>query len=203
MINYVLLIINILFILFIIYIKFTNVSKNNYRETFNDTQLFFINILNYVSNENIREHNIDDNYIVPDVTLKYSNKINSRGIFANKNYKKDDIIEICPCIKISDMKKPDKPINDYVFKLNDQHCVIAFGYCSLYNHSDTPNATWTIVNENQMQITVLSDIEKNEEIYMSYGSDYWSTRKNKVQVNKEINLSHHNFFWNSTKINYI
>lgn len=170
----------ILTILFIINIKIANVSKNNQKNIISNTEIFLMNILNHIPNNNIKQPSINDNYVIPDVTIKYSNKIYSRGVFANKNYKKNDIIEICPCIKLQKITTDNNQIHNYVFELNNEYCIIAFGYCSLYNHSDTPNAKWSIIDENQMKITVLSDIQQNEEIFMSYGKNYWISRNYKI-----------------------
>jgi len=135
---------------------------------------------NYIPDTNIKKHNKDDIYIIPDVIVKYSKTIKSRGIFANKEYKKDDIIEICPCIKINKIKISELPLEDYIFYINDNYCMVGFGYCSMYNHSDTPNANWHIMNENQIEIKMLKDIQKGEEIFVSYGDKYWKNRKEKI-----------------------
>ena len=54
--------------------------------------------------------------------------------------------------------------------------MIGFGYCSMYNHSDTPNATWEILDEEKIKITVTKNIAEGEEIFVSYGREYWKTR---------------------------
>jgi hypothetical protein len=181
MIKSILLIINIILviiILLLIYIKFTDTSKKN-RIIMDDGEIFLLNILNYISANDTREHNINDKYIVPDINLKYSNKIKSRGVFANKDYKKGDILEICPAIKFGHRIDDSIPLSNYGFNINNNYNILAFGYCSLYNHSDTPNAHWSIINENQIQITILNDIKKNEEIFVHYGETYWESRKSK------------------------
>ena len=134
---------------------------------------------NFIFDENLRKNKIDDNYINPDVTIKYSNTINSRGVFANKNFYKNDIIEICPCIKINNLIYPEVPLENYTFKLNKKYSIVAFGYCSMYNHSNTPNALWHIMNENQISIQIIKDIKKDEEIFVSYGDEYWKSRNSK------------------------
>jgi SET domain-containing protein len=50
----------------------------------------------------------------------------------------------------------------------------------MYNHSNTPNALWHIINENQMSIQIIKDIKKDEEILVSYGTKYWKTRNLKI-----------------------
>ena len=46
----------------------------------------------------------------------------------------------------------------------------------MYNHKDDPNAKWTIVNKDQMKIVALKHIESGEEIFISYGINYFKSR---------------------------
>lgn len=103
-----------------------------------------------------------------------------RGMFAIKHYKKDEIIENCPTLQVSeyDINYPNK-INDYVFESNiEGDVLIPLGYCGLINHSDErQNATWTISPTNEfIHMRAIKDIEPGEEIYVSYGIDYWQER---------------------------
>lgn len=100
-----------------------------------------------------------------------------RGVFANKNFNKDEIIEKAPYIE----DKTDNfngLIRDYIFNKNPTKkiSIVSFGYGSLYNHSDTPNATWKITDD-YLVITAIKPIEQNAEILVSYGDTYWDTRK--------------------------
>jgi len=103
-----------------------------------------------------------------------------RGVFAGKDFKKSDIIEKAPYIE-------DKTgnfsglVRDYIFAKSDTNSVVAFGFASLYNHSDTPNATWKITDE-YVEIIALTDIQKDSEILISYGDNYWKTRKDLSKV---------------------
>lgn len=103
-----------------------------------------------------------------------------RGMFATKYYKKDEIIENCPTLQVSedDINYPNK-INDYVFESNiEGDVLIPLGYCGLMNHSEErQNATWTISPTNEfIHMRAIKDIEPGEEIYVSYGKDYWDER---------------------------
>jgi SET domain-containing protein len=51
--------------------------------------------------------------------------------------------------------------------------VIAFGYGSLYNHSNTPNADWDIhpQNEDAFRFYALEDIYPDQEIFVYYGDE--------------------------------
>lgn len=109
------------------------------------------------------------------VQVKESSK-SGRGVYAMKDYKKGDIIEVCPAIKnaFSDLKGK---VKDYIFKYDDTDSLIAFGYCSIYNHDDNPNAQWMVVDDETIQIICDRDIKNGEEIFVSYGQNYWNSRK--------------------------
>ncbi len=114
-------------------------------------------------------------YVVPFIQIKNSEKIGSRGVFATKDYKKDDIIEICPTI--SDKTSTFQGITkDYIFKYDETDSILAFGFCSMYNHADEYNALWTVLSKNQLKMYATKDIKKGEEILISYGDGYWKSR---------------------------
>jgi hypothetical protein len=102
--------------------------------------------------------------------------VGTRGVFASRDYEKGEILEVCPCIKQEHVTVVGR-VADYLFTLNDDESLIAFGYCSMYNHSDDPNAIWHIITEDQMKIETLKKIKKGEEIFISYGSSYWESSK--------------------------
>ena len=114
-------------------------------------------------------------YVIPSIEIKNSEKIGSRGVFALKDYKKNDIIEVCPTIS-EETTKFDGILKDYIFKYDDKYSLLAFGFCSMYNHSDEYNALWTILSKNQIKMYATKDIKKGEEILTSYGDGYWKTR---------------------------
>lgn len=105
-----------------------------------------------------------------------------RGIYANKNFDTGEIIEKAPYIE-------DKTSNfngllrDYIFGKNDMNSVVGFGYASLYNHSDSPNASWRVTDD-YIEIKTIKPINKDDEILISYGNAYWNTRKDII---KKIN----------------
>jgi len=147
--------------------------------------IFFIIIvgiitINYLScNYYESFDNMTIEYEAPTTDIK-SSKVGSRGVFANKNYVKDEILEVCPCIK-QDHNLDLGRVADYLFNYNDKESLIAFGYCSMYNHSDKPNAEWHIIDENKMKIVALKNIKKGEEIFISYGENYWDHRKDDIK----------------------
>lgn len=123
--------------------------------------------------------NIDDGVkLNQDLYLKTS-KLGGkygRGVFSNRNFEVGETIELAPYIE--DINSNYKGvIRDYIFKksINSDKSVVAFGYGSMYNHSDIPNASWK-VNDNHVKISCIKPINKDEEIFLSYGSKYWSSR---------------------------
>jgi uncharacterized protein len=98
-----------------------------------------------------------------------------RGIFANKAFKKDEIIERAPYIEDKTSSFTGL-VRDYIFSKNETNSIVAFGFASLYNHSDTPNAKWKITDE-YVEITAIKQIDADSEILISYGDNYWNTRK--------------------------
>ena len=113
------------------------------------------------------------------MTWIYINKSNiggkyGRGIFANKDFTLDEIIEKAPFIE-DQLDNFNGVTRDYVFNTKDGKVALAFGYVSLYNHSDNPNAMWYFENDNII-IKTKNPIKKGQEIFISYGNDYWKTR---------------------------
>ena len=134
--------------------------------------LFFINVQCSESFENT-EHP----YSFSTDLIKTS-KVGDRGVIASKDYEPGDVLELCPCIKQENDGIAGK-IEDYIFELDEDYSLIAFGYCSMYNHIDDNNAEWEILNDNQLVIKAIKNIKKGEEIFINYGDNYWSSRKMK------------------------
>ncbi len=121
------------------------------------------------------EHFDDNNFVMPKADIKMSQKIKDRGMFANKKYFKGDIIEVCPCI-IDNNNNFSGKMRDYLFSYDKDRSLVAFGYCSMYNHSDNNNALWKVLPNNKLQIYAVKDIDIGEEIFISYGNQYWKSR---------------------------
>lgn len=118
-------------------------------------------------------------YHLPNVEIKKSSTIGERGVFAVRDYAPGDSIEVCPCIKQENCYI-DGEVNNYVFSYDDDHSLIGFGYCSMYNHSDSNNAEWDVLSEHKIQVKAIKPIRKGEEIFISYGDEYWADRGGKL-----------------------
>jgi SET domain-containing protein len=47
----------------------------------------------------------------------------------------------------------------------------------MYNHSDEANAYWTTIDNNKIKIVAKRKILPNEEIFISYGDNYFKDRE--------------------------
>ena len=140
--------------------------------------VFILIVIYFIMNK--KDYTINNQTYSDKISIKQSLIPNSgRGVFANKDFKQGEIIEVCPLI--TDYKKnfSNSKITDYTFKSkfkSDQE-VIVFGMCSMYNHSNKFNVHHTQDPEN-MIYKAGRDIKNGEELYVSYGADYWDTRNN-------------------------
>jgi SET domain-containing protein len=95
------------------------------------------------------------------------------GVFANKTFKKGEIIEECYMI-IS--KGGDKTLEDFYFDAKGKYALLT-GFGSIYNHTDEPNADYTInIKRRLATIKAVTRIRKGEEIFVSYGEEWFKSR---------------------------
>lgn len=116
-------------------------------------------------------------------------KIHGLGVFANEDIPKGEIIEVVP---ISDLHLPkgqnSNCLLDYRFNWPSGNTpetqVAAWGYGSIYNHSETPNANWISNMENYtFEFFAIKDIKKGEEICTYYGDvNYWKDGRTHITV---------------------
>lgn len=95
------------------------------------------------------------------------------GVFAEKTIKKGEIIEECYALLT---KGDDTFLEDYYFDANGKYALLT-GFGSIYNHSDEPNADYVISKKNKLA-TIKADrtIRKGEEIFVSYGEEWFKSR---------------------------
>jgi SET domain-containing protein len=104
------------------------------------------------------------------------------GVFAAKAFKKGEIIEECYII-IS--RGGDRKLEDYYFDVNGKYGLFT-GFGIIYNHSDNPNADYHI-NAKRKLTTFKANraIKKGEEIFISYGEEWFSSRNMKEKKPRE------------------
>lgn len=101
-----------------------------------------------------------------------------RGVFARVDIKKGELIETCPVIPIPehDVAALSHSIlltYFYFFGKERERMVVALGFGSIYNHTDTPNATYKEREKDQaIDFIALRDIQKGEEITVNYVQEH-------------------------------
>lgn len=99
--------------------------------------------------------------------------ISGYGVFAGKKMRKGEKIEECYMI-IS--RGGDKKLEDFYFDANGKSALFT-GYGSIYNHSDDQNADYVLnMKTNIATISADRTIQKDEEILISYGDEWFSSR---------------------------
>lgn len=95
------------------------------------------------------------------------------GVFAEKKLRKGEKIEECYMI-IS--KGGDKGLEDFYFDAKGKNAIF-LGYGSIYNHSDDANADYNINMKRRIATIIAArTIQKGEEIFISYGDEWFSSR---------------------------
>ena len=105
--------------------------------------------------------------------------VSGRGAFANENIKDGAIIERCPALEVTDGDIGGELLN-YVFYGSTQSTrLLVMGNGMLFNHSSTPNVAYyreqTALGVERV-LYALRNIKKGEELFYSYGEEWWSTR---------------------------
>lgn len=151
---YILFILIIIIVINLVYFLYLN----NYRELFTNKSFF----------------TVKDSYLLGK---------GERGLFATRDYKKGEVIEICPTLKMNHNEVSNTNILNYHFFRgnNKKNSLLALGYCSIINHSDTKqNCSWNVEkDDNTITMYAIKPITKGEELYSNYGKNYWSNKNNK------------------------
>ena len=99
-------------------------------------------------------------------------KIQGMGVFASRRIPIDELVEICPILKLLKHEYTSKGVlADYIFGEN----TLLLGYGCLYNHSSLPNAVQKM-RDDTCVIRAVCDIQEGEEILIDYGRSWWSSR---------------------------
>ena len=99
------------------------------------------------------------------------------GVFTDSFIPKGTTIEIARTLKLKNehLFQDGNIMNDYVFKLDDKHSLIALGFGSLFNHSENPLVSYKVTDGKVFYYT-LQDVFPNDEITISYGDNWWKNR---------------------------
>jgi len=119
--------------------------------------------------------------ILPPKKIKVTNiKGKGRGVVATQNIKKNELIEYCPVVFLSDeeaklFKKNTTVLHFYYMwqYAIGKYCIM-MGYGSLYNHSSNPNADVdydTKKIKDYLVFKATKNIKRGEEIVYNYEFD--------------------------------
>jgi SET domain-containing protein len=99
--------------------------------------------------------------------------IHGYGVFATRELLPGEIIEECRLLQPA---LDDPALYDYYFDMQGERS-LALGNGSLYNHSNEPNGTYMADKETLIcTFTATRHIQAGEEILVSYGNDWFSSR---------------------------
>eukprot|EP00930_Biecheleria_cincta_P025863 TRINITY_DN18341_c0_g1_i1.p1 TRINITY_DN18341_c0_g1~~TRINITY_DN18341_c0_g1_i1.p1 ORF type:complete len:376 (+),score=47.90 TRINITY_DN18341_c0_g1_i1:172-1299(+) len=119
------------------------------------------------------------------IEVKFSDR-HGNGVYAMKNFLKGETIEIAPSLLLM-KREVERLFADYQYSAHGIHpdlFRIALGYGSIYNHDAKPNVGYRRVQAAgsiEPQLYSLCyfaqrDIAKGEELLISYGKTWWSSR---------------------------
>lgn len=103
-----------------------------------------------------------------------------RGVFALRDIKKGEVVEIAPVVPVSKNSvvqngdAPDGYLLDWDGNYEDEEYCMPLGYIMMYNHSSTPNLHLDQdFDKYTMTATTLRDVKKGEELCWDYNCELW------------------------------
>ena len=117
--------------------------------------------------------------------------IHGYGVFANETINEGEIIEESPIYDLGISKGESTSLMiDYRFNWPQgsggdwTKQVVAWGYGSLYNHSDNSNAYWrSNLERDTFEFVASKKIEAGQEIFVYYGGvNYWQDGRTNTKV---------------------
>jgi SET domain-containing protein len=116
--------------------------------------------------------------------------IHGWGVFAKEDIMDGELFEECPILQLPLQFGEVSPLLiDYRFNWPSgvaewEEQVVALGFGSLYNHSETPNAYWYSDQEKRtFKFVSNREIKKGEEIFVWYGDvGYWNDGRTHTNV---------------------
>lgn len=139
-----------------------------------------------------------DRYLMSSVNPEFG-----RGIYAGKNFKVEDIVEISPSLLVKNTFAMENQLQYFVYATDDEvYDAIVFGEGMMYNSLDTENLVheW---NENKLpgfdslyeesytrytsfKYTAQESIRTGEELFVNYGKDWFEQRSHSPITSSEI-----------------
>lgn len=111
---------------------------------------------------------------VPGIELRKS-KRHGRGVFATRRFDVGDVIERAPLIVLGPRDwdlLAETRLGGYVYDLGDDHCGLAGGLASFYNHEVPANAAYHADRRTTtVTIRAVRRIEPGDEVCINYNGD--------------------------------
>ena len=105
--------------------------------------------------------------------------VSGRGAFALKKINEGDIIERCPALEVTDQDVGGELLNYVFYGSTESTRLVVMGNGMLFNHSSTPNVAYYREQGElgvELVLYALRNISKGEELFYTYGDDWWATR---------------------------
>lgn len=103
-----------------------------------------------------------------------------RGVFARRNLRKGETVEICPVIPVAKHAireghgAPDGYLLVWKEGVKGEEYCMPLGYAMLYNHSATPNIHLeSDYRRREITVRALRPIKRGEELCWDYACDIW------------------------------
>lgn len=117
------------------------------------------------------------------IQVKKSSVAAGNGVYALRDFKKNEIIEICPAIflPIGDFENIKKTkMLYYYFEYTNKDFAVVLGYGSVYNHSYKPNAQYRFnFRTRTMVVRARKKIKSGSEIFFNY--NFWAEDKTSLE----------------------
>jgi len=104
-------------------------------------------------------------------------KIAGWGVFAKKKFAPEDLIDVSICL-VKPNEEWSTATEDYIFSRGN-YSAFALGNGGVFNHSNSPNARHELTARlKELHVFAVKHIEPGDEIFISYGPNYFKTRQN-------------------------
>ena len=105
------------------------------------------------------------------------------AVFAIDDIQDNETFEECNVIEVPVDEVKGSVLMDYMFKISNDLYVLALGNGSIYNHRNQPNARWEYDADKQLlKLLAIRRIEMGEQIFISYGRDYFKSRNQNMKA---------------------
>ncbi|NTV61624.1 MAG: SET domain-containing protein [Chlorobiaceae bacterium] len=108
-----------------------------------------------------------------------ASRVSGRGAFALNSMNSGTVIERCPALEVNDCDIGGELLNYVFYGKEETTRLVVMGNGMLFNHSNEPNVAYyreeTTLGP-ELVLYALRDIKKGEELFYSYGDDWWKTR---------------------------